>query len=302
MALAASGGPASGNFAEIIQELNVMLSINAGPFALALTHLLLLIALVTATLIEARFARRVHAKKTAVFSLFILGVVAARIAFVLTYFTQYSDAPWKVLDIRDGGFLVWPGIAAAILGGLLIGWRRPEQRRALAFSMTAGLAIWLLGGWLLSSYQQGAPLPQTTLRTLHGEPVSVAEYRGKSVVINLWATWCPPCRREMPVLRDMQLEREDIVFVFVNQAESAQAVSDYLSRQQLVLSNSFLDPEGEFAREVGSAALPTTLFYSSDGRLTGSHMGEMSRASLTHYLDSQTGARSAVSGTSSHRD
>ncbi|SOQ07840.1 peroxiredoxin [Pseudomonas syringae pv. avii] len=280
----------------------MMLSINAGPFALALTHLLLLIALVTATLIEARFARRVHAKKTAVFSLFILGVVAARIAFVLTYFTQYSDAPLKALDIRDGGFLVWPGIAAAILGGLLIGWRHPEQRRALAFSMTAGLAIWLLGGWLLSSYQQGAPLPQITLRTLHGEPVSVAEYRGKPVVINLWATWCPPCRREMPVLRDMQLEREDIVFVFVNQAESAQAVSDYLSRQQLVLSNSFLDPEGEFAREVGSAALPTTLFYSSDGRLTGSHMGEMSRASLTHYLDSQTGARSAVSGTSSHRD
>jgi thiol-disulfide isomerase/thioredoxin len=262
-----------------------MLSINAGPFALAIPHLLLLGALMTATWIEAQLVRHTLSRKTAVFGLFILGVASARIAFVLTYFAQYSDTPWKALDIRDGGFLVWPGVICALLGALIIGWRRPEQRRALTFGMGIGLAIWVSGGLTLDHYQKRISLPDTTLRTLAGEPVRASDYRGKSVVINLWATWCPPCRREMPVLRDMQRERKDITFLFVNQAESAGTVSDYLSKQQLVLSNSFLDPEGEFARQVGSAALPTTLFYSPDGRLIGSHLGELSRASLTHYLD-----------------
>lgn len=262
-----------------------MLSINAGPFALAISHLLLLGALITATWVEARLVRHTLTRKTAVFGLFILGIATARIAFVLTYFAQYSDAPWKALDIRDGGFVVWPGVICALLGGLIIGWRRPGQRRALTFAMSIGLAIWVSGGLILDHYQKGNSLPDTTLRTLTGEPVRASDYRGKPVVINLWATWCPPCRREMPVLRDMQREREDITFLFVNQAESAGEVSDYLSKQQLVLSNSFLDPDGEFARQVGSVALPTTLFYSPDGRLIDSHLGELSRASLTHYLD-----------------
>ncbi|PBP39800.1 peroxiredoxin [Pseudomonas syringae] len=262
-----------------------MLSINAGPFALAISHLLLLGALITATWVEARLVRHTLSRKTAVFGLFILGIATARIAFVLTYFPQYSEAPWKTLDIRDGGFLVWPGVICALLGGLIIGWRRPEQRRALTFGISIGLAIWVSGGFILDHYQKGNSLPDTTLRTLTGEPVRVSDYRGKPLVINLWATWCPPCRREMPVLRNMQRERKDITFLFVNQAESAGEISDYLSKQQLVLSNSFLDPDGEFARQVGSAALPTTLFYSPDGRLIGSHLGELSSASLTHYLD-----------------
>ncbi|EGH34233.1 hypothetical protein PSYJA_36999, partial [Pseudomonas syringae pv. japonica str. M301072] len=102
-----------------------MLSINAGPFALAISHLLLLGALITATWVEARLVRHTLTRKTAVFGLFILGIATARTAFVLTYFAQYSDAPWKALDIRDGGFVVWPGVICALLGGLIIGWRRP---------------------------------------------------------------------------------------------------------------------------------------------------------------------------------
>ncbi|KAA8696905.1 Uncharacterized protein ALO80_03916 [Pseudomonas caricapapayae] len=262
-----------------------MLSISAGPFALAISHLLLLGALIAATWVEARLVRHTLSRKTAVFGLFILGIVTARVAFVLTYFAQYSDTPWKALDIRDGGFMAWPGLICALLGVLIIGWHRAEQRRALTFGTGIGLAIWVSGGLILDHYQRRIALPDTTLRTLTGEPARASDYQGKPVVINLWATWCPPCRREMQVLRDMQRQRKDITFLFVNQAESAGAVSDYLSQQQLVLSNSFLDPHGEFARQVGSAALPTTLFYSPDGRLIGSHLGELSRASLTHYLD-----------------
>lgn len=172
-----------------------MLSINAGPFAIAVTHVLLLTALVLATLVEGRCVRHLEPKKTAVFGLFIVGLLTARIAFVGAYFPQYSDSPWQMLDIRDGGFLVWPGIAGAMLGALLLGWRHPQRRRALVFGLGTGLFVWTLGSLILSSYQQGAPLPQTTLRNTNGELVRISDYQGKPVVINLWATRCPPCRR-----------------------------------------------------------------------------------------------------------
>ncbi|WP_439849705.1 prolipoprotein diacylglyceryl transferase family protein [Pseudomonas syringae] len=279
-----------------------MLSINAGPFAIAVTHLLLLTALVLATLVEARCMRHDKAKKTAIFGLFIFGLITARVAFVIAYFAQYRDSPWQTLDIRDGGFLVWRGLVGAVLGGLIIGWWRPRQRRALALGIGTGLLVWMLGGLILDRYQQDASLPETTLRNMNGEPVNIADHQGKPIVINLWATWCPPCRREMPVLRDMQLERPDIVFLFVNQAESADTVRRYLSAQGLALRNSLLDTDGEFARQVGSVALPTTLFYSPQGRLTGSHLGEMSRASLTHYLDTQSGPGSQDSVPSSNQE
>ncbi|KAA8714065.1 TlpA disulfide reductase family protein [Pseudomonas cannabina] len=279
-----------------------MLSINAGPFAIAVTHVLLLTALVLATLVEGRCVRHLEPKKTAVFGLFIVGLLTARIAFVGAYFPQYSDSPWQMLDIRDGGFLIWPGIAGAVLGALLLGWRHPQRRRALVFGLGTGLFVWTLGGLILRSYQQGAPLPQTTLRNTKGEPVRISDYQGKPVVINLWATWCPPCRREMPVLQAMQRERTDVVFLFVNQAESADTVSRYLSAQGLELRNSLLDPDGEFARQVGSVALPTTLFYSPQGHLTGSHLGELSRASLTHYLDAQSGIGSQDSISSGNQE
>jgi hypothetical protein len=63
-------------------------------------------------------------------------------------------------------------------------------------------------------------------------------------------------------------------------------VAHYLSAQGLQLSNVLFDGTGQLAQHVGSMALPTTVFYSAEGRLIGSHLGELSRASLTRYLDS----------------
>jgi hypothetical protein len=104
-------------------------------------------------------------------------------------------------------------------------------------------------------------------------------------VINLWATWCPPCRREMPVLQNAQHEHQNVTFLFVNQGESMQSVSTFLETQGLNLSNVLFDSGGQLAQKVGSMALPTTLFYSADGRLLGSHLGELSKASLARAME-----------------
>jgi thiol-disulfide isomerase/thioredoxin len=115
--------------------------------------------------------------------------------------------------------------------------------------------------------------------------VQLADYQGGPLVINLWATWCPPCRREMPVLESAQRMRPDVTFLFVNQAESMQSVSIFLITQGLTLDNVLFDASGRLGQAVGSMALPTTLFYTADGRLINSHLGELSQASLARALE-----------------
>ena len=116
--------------------------------------------------------------------------------------------------------------------------------------------------------------------------MQLSSYQGGPLVINLWATWCPPCRREMPVLQKAQTQNQDVTFLFVNQGESMQSVSTFLETQGLNLNNVLFDSGGQLGQKVGSMALPTTLFYSPQGRLLSSHLGELSEASLARALES----------------
>jgi len=76
-----------------------------------------------------------------------------------------------------------------------------------------------------------------------------------------------------------------VTFLFVNQGESMQSVSTFLETQGLNLSNVLFDSGGQLAQKVGSMALPTTLFYNAEGRLLGSHLGELSKASLARAME-----------------
>ena len=263
-----------------------MLTFTIGTFAIALNHLLLISALALATLVGWRVAKRGGENPESVlFSLFLLGMLTARLGFVLAYWKHYRDDLWQIVDLRDGGFLVWPGVVVLVLGALAWGWRRTALRRPLGAGVVSGLAFWLLASLSLSLYEQGTHLPDITLHNTTGESVQLTDYQGGPLVINLWATWCPPCRREMPVLEKAQQQRPDLTFLFVNQAESMQSVSTYLATQDLNLNNVLFDGSGRLGKAVGSMALPTTLFYSADGRLLGSHLGELSDASLAHALE-----------------
>jgi thiol-disulfide isomerase/thioredoxin len=264
-----------------------MLSFSLGPFALAMNHLLLLVALALATVVGWISGRRQRINpERELFGLFVLGLVVARLAFVIAYWSQYRSSLLSVFDIRDGGFWVWPGVIAVLTGAVLRAWKQPALRIPMGLGVASGLLFWWLANLGLSAQHQGAHLPGLTLRNAAGEPVLLSDYRGRPLVINLWATWCPPCRREMPVLQAAQQANPDITFLFVNQAESPREVATFFTSQGLHLDNVLFDGHGELAQQVGSAALPTTLFYRPDGRLLGSHLGELSNASLKRSLDS----------------
>jgi thiol-disulfide isomerase/thioredoxin len=264
-----------------------MLSLSLGPFALAINHLLLLFALALATLVGwiSGRKRRINPERS-LFGLFLLGLVVARLSFVVAYWAQYQGNLLRIVDIRDGGFLQWPGIIAVVIGTLWHGWHQPALRRPLGLGAASGLLFVLLGNLALSLQNQNARLPDLALSNAAGQPVHLSDYHGKKLVINLWATWCPPCRREMPVLQAAQSANPDIVFLFVNQAETPREVASFFASQGLQLDNLLFDSSAELARQVGSAALPTSLFYNPDGRLLSSHLGELSSASLKHSLDS----------------
>lgn len=104
------------------------------------------------------------------------------------------------------------------------------------------------------------------------------------MVINLWATWCPPCRREMPVLAQAQSVFPDVVFVMVNQGESAPAIHAFLEREGLQFAHVLRDPTSLTMHAVGSRGLPTTLFFDEQGRLTDSHVGELTMARLKSIM------------------
>ena len=116
--------------------------------------------------------------------------------------------------------------------------------------------------------------------------MDLAQFEGKPTVINLWATWCPPCVREMPVLHEAQAAKPEVNFVFINQGESAQRIGSWLAARNLPLRNVLLDTKGQALSAFNQRGLPTTLFFDAKGRLVGTRTGELSAASLAEKLKS----------------
>ena len=111
----------------------------------------------------------------------------------------------------------------------------------------------------------GAPAPDFSLLTVeNGKPVRLADLRGHIVVLNFWATWCLPCRTEMPALDQAQRNMPDAVVLGVNQQEGAETVGRFLREQGLDFAV-VLDTAGEVNRLYRVLALPTTYFIDRDG-------------------------------------
>ncbi|MEH6388387.1 MULTISPECIES: TlpA disulfide reductase family protein [Pseudomonas] len=263
-----------------------MLTMNVGPLALAVPHIILMVSLLLATLTGWWVGRRSKLNPEAqLFKLLLVALLVARLAFVVVYFEHFRDEPWGVIDIRDGGFIAWPGVVAAVLLGAWLAWREQTLLKPLGSAMAVGVLVWGFSSFVLHAFEQGTQLPELALRDNQGAPVALDDYIGKPLVINLWATWCPPCRREMPVLADAQHNEPELTFLFVNQGEGERIIGEFLASEGLGLDNVLLDTGGQLGQKIGSAALPTTLFYDAEGRQVSSHLGELSRASLARELD-----------------
>jgi thiol-disulfide isomerase/thioredoxin len=210
----------------------------------------------------------------------------ARLAFVWEFRSAYMLSPLGVLDIRDGGWNATAGFIGAWLFALSLYGRRPALRKPVQAAMLTGSLVWLAGSIALSLQPgPGQQMPELAFQSSQKETVQLTAFKGQPTVVNLWATWCPPCVREMPVLQKAQADLPGVNFVFVNQGESPDKVHQWLQARDLRLRNMLLDEARVAGAAFKQSALPMTLFFDADGRLVSTRIGELSPATLAERLD-----------------
>jgi cytochrome c biogenesis protein CcmG/thiol:disulfide interchange protein DsbE len=126
--------------------------------------------------------------------------------------------------------------------------------------------------------------PDFRLKSLKGEDVNLIDFVGKTVILNFWASWCGPCREEMPVFQKKVNEfSEELLILTVNSQDSAEDAQLFLDELYLSL-NVLLDDSGEVHKKYLVRGVPTTYIVDPDGILRIHHVGIITEGQLDDYL------------------
>lgn len=166
-------------------------------------------------------------------------------------------------------------IAALALGAILAAGNNPtgqaETRRG--------------GEIIFPPVQLNVPAPDLRLTDLDGKPVALGDYRGKVVLVNNWATWCPPCRAEMP---DLQAYYEthankDFVIIGIEAGDSPEEVRKFVNTMRLTYPI-WLDVEMVAVSKFRNDSLPSSYLIDRDGIMRAMWMGAINQATLEKYV------------------
>lgn len=166
----------------------------------------------------------------------------------------------------------------------MAGWHRNMARVTILLAF--GLGVGLLPAQAFGSehwfsalsilhYPKPRIAPNFTLKDDTGKIFRLQEYRGKIVFLNFWATWCPPCRKEMPTMEQLYqtFKEEDFVMLAVNLFETPEQVGQF--RQEFQLSFPLpIDPDGSIVAFYGVRGIPTTFLIDRQGKIVAQAVGE----------------------------
>jgi len=124
------------------------------------------------------------------------------------------------------------------------------------------------------------------LSDLDGRPVTLSDFAGRPVLVNFWATWCPPCRLEMPEFqRAFEAHQQDgLVILAINEYEDADQVRSFFHDDMGFTYTPLLDSDGEVGQAYGAVGLPASFFVAPDGSVAAVHRGLMTESQLETYL------------------
>ena len=136
----------------------------------------------------------------------------------------------------------------------------------------------------VASFEIDSPAPDFVLDDLSGNPVRLSELKGRLVVLNFWATWCTPCRTEMPELQEtFQQYEPDLVVLGINLEQSPAEIQDFIG-QVNVTYPILLDKDGLVSKLFKVIQLPNTYFIDRDGIIRIRHIGYLSSDQIQKYL------------------
>ena len=129
------------------------------------------------------------------------------------------------------------------------------------------------------------PAPGLTLDDLEGNPHSLSDYLGQVVLVNMWASWCPPCVAELPTLNDFHIDHsgDGFVIIGINDGEELQVVKDYVGTKGFVFPI-WLDPTWLSERAFNTTNLPSSFVIDRNGQVRLQWVGAISRAMLDQYV------------------
>jgi cytochrome oxidase Cu insertion factor (SCO1/SenC/PrrC family) len=133
----------------------------------------------------------------------------------------------------------------------------------------------------------GGRAPSFTLTSTDGNKVTLADFAGEPLVINFWASYCPPCRAEMPLLQRRVPASGHVRLVLINEGDSSQGARDFLTAAGIQVP-SLLDSNLAIGHAYGVVPLPTTVFVHADGSIAGRQVGELDDRVLAAWLSTMT--------------
>lgn len=171
-----------------------------------------------------------------------------------------------------------------------------KSYKLLIILAVAGLAIALgIGALLLTQGSNGLPAnsseareaaPNFELALLDGKSFKLSDYKGKPVLINFFASWCLPCREEMPVLEKIigDYQPKGVVFVGIAVDDTEEKMKDFIARYKVTFPVG-LDKTSEIQKSFGLYGIPTTYFIDKEGVINYFHSGVVTEDLLKHELD-----------------
>ena len=283
---------------------------NLGPFLIPTGPLILVLSIIFAIWFSQWLAGRLQLDKNRVKHIAEntawFGLLGARLGFVAMNWSAYAAAPWTALYVWQPGYLYFSGL---LVGAAYALWqvtkKSPELRRPF-LKVLAG--SYLAAGLVFSTATlstdflilPGIPrtsdtAPDFKLKNLSSETVQLSDLVGRAVVLNFWATWCPPCRREMPLLDELQKAYggKGLSVIGLNLNEPREQVKSYVNAVGVSypiwvdapLGTTGFDRTQEIFRSYGAVGLPTTLFIDRKGVIQRIYVGELSRGFLQNQVE-----------------
>ena len=230
-----------------------------------------------------------------------IGVIVSRLVFALFNWSSYAAKPWSLLYLWQPGYSFSAGVIGALAYILYrIYQQEAEMRRSIVNALSVGftLPVLLFTGMLLTMNQfvsakiviPGDAIPNEKVTDLHGKAVSFAQYAGKGLVVNFWATWCPPCRREMPLLEEVytQYQSQDLVVIGISVDGNRDTIKNYIESagvsypiwEDLLAQHDVGVLGTGLSNLFGVVGFPTTFFVDANGVIQSSYVGELNLAIL----------------------